>query len=127
MSSERDIFIIVGAILFPIVGCWFSMLALRYSFYGPRRNKKLVKILKKFITKFIYISAVLWTIIYASLGYASYRVFDCLRASGNGFDAVAKITFGVYIVQLILYWASMPIFVKFDAWYGVSNIQNATD
>lgn len=118
--SARDIIIIIGAISLPTIGCWFGILAIRYSLFGLQPHKKVVKILKVFTLQFIYISAVLWTIIYVSLGYASYRVFDCMRASGNGFDGEAKIAFTLYLVQLILHWAWIPIFVKFEPCYGVS-------
>lgn len=118
--SAGDTFIIIGAVSLPTIGCWFGILAIRYSFFGLHPENQMLKMLKVFTLEFIYASAALGTIIYASLGYASYRVFVCIRSSGNGFDDAAKIALALYLVQLILYWAWLPIFVKFEPCYGVS-------
>lgn len=117
--SVGNVFIIIGAILFPIIGCLFGMLAIRYSVYGLEQGKKKLEVVKVLTLNFAYVSTVVWIIIYASVGYASYRVFDCSQTSGNGFGGTAKLATALYIIQLILYWAWLPIWIKFEPCIGV--------
>lgn len=118
--SIGNTFIIIGAVLFPIIGCLFGMLAIRYSVYGLQHSKKKVEIIKVLTSNFAYVSAIMWTIIYAGVGYASYRVFDCFRTAGNGSEVTAKLALALYLIQLILYWAWMPVFIKFEPCIGVN-------
>lgn len=117
--SIGNIFIIIGTISFPIIGCLFGMLAIRYSVNGLQQGNKKLEIIKVLTSNFAYVSTVLWIIIYASVGYASYRVFNCFQTNGNGFEGIAKLATALYIIQLILYWAWLPIFIKFEPCIGV--------
>lgn len=115
-----NIFIIVGVILLPVIVCWFGLFAIRYSVDRLKPSNKKTEALKVFTSTFAYVCAILWTIICAGLGYASYRVFDCTRATENGFGsgvAIAALT--LYLIQLILYWSWMPLFITFDPCIGV--------
>lgn len=47
-----------------------------------------------------------WSALYASMGYASYRVFDAL----GGLNEKSKVAFGLYGANLLLNWAWSPIF-----------------
>lgn len=117
--SVGNIFITIGTILFPIIGCLLGMLAIRYSVYGLQQSKKKLEIIKVLTSYFAYVCTIVWTIIYGIVGYASYRVFDCVRTTGTGFDGTAKLALALYIVQLVLYWAWLPFFIKFEPCIGV--------
>lgn len=114
-----SVFLVIFITLLPILGCWFGMFAIRYLVTGLKQGKKKEDALKVLTSVFTYISAVVWTFIGAGLGYASYRVFDCGHAAENGFNGTAIAALVLYILQLILYWSWMPIFIKFSACYGV--------
>lgn len=50
-----------------------------------------------------------WTILYLSMGYASFRVYD----SGKGFGGIAKIPLILYIVQLLVNLTWTQVFFGF--------------
>lgn len=114
-----NIFIIIGAILLPIIGCWFGMFAIRYSVVRLKPGNQKSEALKVLTSTFVYVSAILWTIICAGLGYASYRVFDYYRSTGNGFNGTATAALILYLIQLILFWSWMPVFIKYEQCIGV--------
>lgn len=114
------IFITVGLIFLPIIVCWFGMFTIRYSVHRLKPSHKKTEALKVFTSTFVYVCVILWTIICACLGYASYKVFDCVRATEDGFGSgVAIAALILYLFQLILYWSWMPIVIIFDPCIGV--------
>lgn len=100
----EEIFFIISLVLFPNIGGWVGNFALRNDIYGP------------FIRT---VFGFTWTILHSAIGYASYLVFDCLRASGNGFDKTAKIALALYLTQLALNWAWVLIFFRYDSFSWV--------
>lgn len=109
----------IGAILLPIFGCWFGMFAIRYSVRGLKQSKKKEEVMNVITSTFTYVYAILWTIICASLGYASYRVFDCFRVSEYVLNGTTIAALVLYLLQLILYWSWMPVLIKFHPFIGV--------
>lgn len=115
-----NIFITIGVILLPVIGCWLGMFAIRYSIHRMKPSKKKTEALKIFTSSFAFLCAILWTVISSGLGYAAYRVIDCLRAAENGVvNGTAIAALVLYLVQLILYWSWMPLFIMFDPCFGV--------
>jgi tryptophan-rich sensory protein len=49
-----------------------------------------------------------WTILYLSMGYASFRVWD----SGNGFSGIAKIPLIFYLVHLLVNSTYTQVFLR---------------
>lgn len=50
-----------------------------------------------------------WTFLYVSMGYASFRVWD----SGDGFNGAAKVPLILYIIHLLLNWTWTQVFFGF--------------
>lgn len=107
--------IIIVAMLFPNIGGWIG------SFVVRKNIKWLNQCVKKpslFPPTFVF--APVWTILYLSIGYASYLVYDDLRPINNGFDRTAVIALALYLIQLALNWAWTPIFFGYHSfsWVG---------
>lgn len=56
--------------------------------------------------------AIVWPILYASIGLASYWVYDTLVKAGKGFDQNAQLAAVAYAIQLLLNWAWPAIFFR---------------
>lgn len=57
-----------------------------------------------------WVFAPVWAAIYCSIGFASYLVYREVKSSAEGFDRDARLALILYIIQLILNWAWVPIF-----------------
>lgn len=53
----------------------------------------------------------IWTIVYCSIGFATYIAYRKVVASASGWDKYARVALFVYVVQLIINWAYTPIFL----------------
>lgn len=92
---ENKIVQIVIAMVIPFLGAWLFGLGSQANMY-PWFNL----IAKPSWGPPDWIFAPVWSLLYASMGYASFRVYE----NGHGFSGIAKNSLILYIVQLLLNW-----------------------
>lgn len=114
--SDSKYWKLAAAVILPNVGGWAGGLITRNnlkpwyaSLNKPKGNPP------------NYVFGPVWTGIYCGIGYASYRVYEDLLATGNGFDRTAQVALGLYAGQLALNWAWTPIFFHFHSLKWVRN------
>lgn len=109
---------IAAAVIVPNIGGWIGGIITfrnnRTSWFSSLNKPKY------YPPKFLF--APVWTSIYCGIGYASYLVYDELRAIGNGFDGTAQVALALYANQMVLNWAWTPIFFKYQSlkWVRIS-------
>lgn len=97
------------AVLIPNLGAWiFSIGVFRYKdWYKSLKQPRFT------VPRWLFGPA--WLIIYCCIGFASYLVFEDLRATGNGFDKTALTALALYIMQMIFNWIWIRIFFKYHS------------
>lgn len=92
---DNKIVQIVIAIIIPFIGAWVVG-------YGAQKNMYPWYDLIQRPTwgPPDWVFAPVWSFLYASMGYASYRVYS----NGSGFSGVARAALLLYIAQLLLNW-----------------------
>lgn len=63
-----------------------------------------------------------WTTIYCCIGFASYLVYEDLRATGNGFDKTALTSTVLFAIQMISNWIWTSIFFRYHSLLWVCKI-----
>lgn len=98
---ENKIVQILISSLIPLIGAWIIG-------YGSQRNMYpwYNTINRPSWGPPDWVFAPVWTYIYLSMGYASYRVWQ----SGSGFVGAAKLPLMIYIAQLVLNWTWTQVF-----------------
>ncbi|KAI5641055.1 tspO/MBR family domain-containing protein [Phthorimaea operculella] len=97
---------LVSAILLPNVGGWASTLTMIGQVKNPNGTAWYQTIKKPSWNPPNWVFGPAWTIIYSSMGYASYMVFkDC-----DGFTEKAVVPLALYGGQLVLNWFWTPVF-----------------
>lgn len=98
---ENKIVQILIACLIPLAGAWIIGYGAQKNMY-PWYNQ----IARPSWGPPDWIFAPVWTYLYLSMGYASYRVWK----TGNGFSGDGKLPLMIYIAQLLLNWTWTQIF-----------------
>lgn len=110
MSKAVEKFIkIIIAVIIPNIGGWIGS---RVVFKNLDWYAKLKKPL---FNPPNWLFGPAWTLIYSSMGFASYLVYEDLSATGNGFDRTAILALVLFVVQLIYNWMWTPIFFGYHS------------
>nr|CAD7602106.1 unnamed protein product [Timema genevievae] len=100
-SAMTTVWTVVGAIVLPNLGGWFG------AYYNAANVKTWYPTLKLPSWRPPnYLFGPVWTVLYSSMGYASYLVWR----DGGGFHGGAHFPLTLYASQLVLNWAWSPLF-----------------
>lgn len=104
MFEMRELIKLAFAVIFPYVGAiWGADIAIENM--DPWYNS----LVHPTWSPPDWSNAPIWTAIFCSIGIASYLVLKEVTVSGRGWDLDARVALVLYIAQMILNWAWVPI------------------